>query len=1005
MGGSSLETATGSGSALDDIQVWYENVVGTRFDEYGDGPSGCQSQTLVTYNPDGTQSSATNVSNLVDGTFYYYDDSYGSRSDSYGPSSVNNFGYHTYQDHNGLYIPYNGYAIFQGNPPISGYSGGLSHSFPSEQPPAMPAGMQSGGESIQSSTPALPPATSSGGLPSDAFQFTHIGGPSFDQSSAGTPTYDDAGRLVSFPDANGGVTHFSYDSAGNLASLTDPVGNTTSWLYDSTNHLTQETDALGASRYFTYDNAGNLSRFADRNGQIRQFQYDTSGNVASETWYANGDDADAQQNPENTIQYTRDDAGRITSESDNNTADTYTYNAAGQITSTTESSVGGPTVTLAYQYDAAGHRTQMAAFVDSSCDFVDDYSYDSLGRVVSVHQHGVEGGNAVADIEVDLSYNDAGQITSIDRYENGQLAVEGDYTYNSSGELTGLVYHQSTTTLNSYAWTYSGDSTVASGQWSVASDGTWTPTGGLMPVHDTTGVTDALMSGGLAGVDLLTSCTSNDGTANYSYDPNGQLIGVTYSDSNPESPIPNPESYSYDANGNRVTANGSTYVTGADNRLISDGTYTYSYDAEGNRVAKFIDVNADGVLGTGDTDITQYKWDARERLVEVRDYATYVALSGNSPTQVVDYLYDVENRWIGESIDSNGDGQIDRQIRFAYDGNEIVLQFEKDGSGAVTGDDLSHRYLWQANAVDQLMADERTHLDNGSIATDEVLWALTNQQGSVNDLAKRDAATGVTSVVDHIFRDSYGNVISESDPSQGSMIGWTGRPVDKVTGQQNNLNRWYDAKVGRWASEDPIGFNGGQTNLYAYCGNSPTNATDPTGLADINDPKALKEGQIVLFFGHYVPLPENAPKGHEDEALELQDADEIRHALNKMHERTKAVPKVAYIAGVGCYPGSLKNEVNNLFPGKWLPGANNPLGDAGLTSGKQDAPIAYSYFQKAVAQAKAWLNQGIVKQVTITIYIDSAFLKAVGAMYPKSMFLAACQRGTTVITKANMNDF
>ena len=158
---------------LDDIQVWYENVVGTRFDEYGDGPSGCQSQTLVTYNPDGTQSSATNVSNLVDGTFYYYDDSYGSRSDSYGPSSVNNFGYHTYQDHNGLYIPYNGYAIFQGNPPISGYTAGLTHTFAGEIPaaPDPPSG-----PGCQSPTNlSLPPTINFGGSPNDVFQFTNVG--------------------------------------------------------------------------------------------------------------------------------------------------------------------------------------------------------------------------------------------------------------------------------------------------------------------------------------------------------------------------------------------------------------------------------------------------------------------------------------------------------------------------------------------------------------------------------------------------------------------------------------------------------------------------------------------------------------------------------------------------------------------------------------------------------------------------------------------------------------
>ncbi len=124
---------------------------------------------------------------------------------------------------------------------------------------------------------------------------------------------------------------------------------------------------------------------------------------------------------------------------------------------------------------------------------------------------------------------------------------------------------------------------------------------------------------------------------------------------------------------------------------------------KGNRTAKFIDANDDGVLDAGDTDITEYTWDARGRLGSATNYATF----GGVPTQIVDYLYDVENRWIGENIDSNGDGLIDHETRFAYDGNQIVLEFDKNGSGAVTGADLSHRYFWQPNAVDQLLADEQ----------------------------------------------------------------------------------------------------------------------------------------------------------------------------------------------------------------------------------------------------------------------------------------------------------
>ncbi len=40
----------------------------------------------------------------------------------------------------------------------------------------------------------------------------------------------------------------------------------------------------------------------------------------------------------------------------------------------------------------------------------------------------------------------------------------------------------------------------------------------------------------------------------------------------------------------------------------------------------------------------------------------------------------------------------------------------------------------------------------------------------------------------------------------------------------------YDPTIGRWISEDPIGFKAGDANLYRYVGNRSTTHTDPTGL-------------------------------------------------------------------------------------------------------------------------------------------------------------------------------
>jgi uncharacterized protein RhaS with RHS repeats len=45
-------------------------------------------------------------------------------------------------------------------------------------------------------------------------------------------------------------------------------------------------------------------------------------------------------------------------------------------------------------------------------------------------------------------------------------------------------------------------------------------------------------------------------------------------------------------------------------------------------------------------------------------------------------------------------------------------------------------------------------------------------------------------------------------------------------------------------SEDPIGFGGGQANLYGYVGNDPTNATDPSGLYKIIS-KDLRDSGLI----------------------------------------------------------------------------------------------------------------------------------------------------------------
>jgi RHS repeat-associated protein len=207
----------------------------------------------------------------------------------------------------------------------------------------------------------------------------------------------------------------------------------------------------------------------------------------------------------------------------------------------------------------------------------------------------------------------------------------------------------------------------------------------------------------------------------------------------------------------------------------------------------------------------------------------------------VEYAYNARNELITRKADGDGTSGYQTEIRehYIYDEGQIVLRLNSDGG-------VTHRYLW-TNEVDQLLADE--------VVGGTTLWALSDHLGTVRDLVKYDASSSALDVVHRAF-DSFGNVTQEVNPTNADILfGFTGRQFDPVANLQNNLNRWYDAGVGEWISEDPIGFDSGDSNLYRYVGNGPTNGTDPFGLFDISLKFAafIPANKGVAVIGNPVP--------------------------------------------------------------------------------------------------------------------------------------------------------
>lgn len=296
----------------------------------------------------------------------------------------------------------------------------------------------------------------------------------------------------------------------------------------------------------------------------------------------------------------------------------------------------------------------------------------------------------------------------------------------------------------------------------------------------------------------LSSMTSTlDGTINYTYDQRSQLTiaddGQPYS---PGHPTRLGERYEYDDNGNREGA-GITVL--ADNRITAAPGETYTYDNEGNVV---------GIVTSIGVGSKSFQWDHRNRLIQSM-------VNTGSGIVTVNYTYDPFNRLVKRSEGFN-------TTYFGYDeGINPQLQMDTQSSNQIT-----HRYLW-SDQVDELFADEQ----NLAGLVPDTKWALSDHQGTIKDIADFNSSTGQTSVR-HRAYDSFGNRKGSALPTD-IVFGYTGKYFDELTGMQNSWNRWYSPKMGRFISQDPIGFAAGDANLYRYVGNSPTMATDPSGLEKV----------------------------------------------------------------------------------------------------------------------------------------------------------------------------
>jgi RHS repeat-associated protein len=277
-------------------------------------------------------------------------------------------------------------------------------------------------------------------------------------------------------------------------------------------------------------------------------------------------------------------------------------------------------------------------------------------------------------------------------------------------------------------------------------------------------------------------------TFDYGYDLAGRLEVVEI-DGQPA------RSYAYDPNGNRLSVTdhtqGSQVTSGvydAQDRLESYGTATYAYTEAGE-----LATNTDSSLPPGQQ-TTLYTYDAVGSL-------THVTLPDG---REITYVIDGQNRRIGKKVD----GVLERAWLYQDQLNPVA---ELDGAGAV---------------VARFVYGSRPHVPDSMVKGGVTYRILSDHLGSVRLVV--DAATGA--IAQRIDYDEWGRAIYVTGAADFQPFGFAGGLHDPDTGLVRFGARDYDPEVGRWTAKDPIGFVGGDFNLFGYVLRDPVNLRDPTGL-------------------------------------------------------------------------------------------------------------------------------------------------------------------------------
>ena len=419
--------------------------------------------------------------------------------------------------------------------------------------------------------------------------------------------YDGNGRQISKTDRNGVTTIFSYDVHGNQTGISAPDLSVTK-VYDSNGNLLTMSDSSGVTAY-TYDalnrvltktvsGIASLSYQYDiteglENGYFAEKQTDSKGNVVTKIYDKNcriyqikdGDAVSA------TYAYNADGSLEKVIYA-NGSGEYYSYYNDNTLHILTNKKSDGTIVNAySYTYDAAGNQISKTETVDGVLLGTTAYVYDSANRLSNVTE---PTGKITA-----YTYDGAGNRIT-ETVTLGEETVTTVYSYNEQERLISKVEEsQNRTKTTTYCYDNNGNQYSSSVGWVETSD--YIPSGLDLVVL---GINDDSALGEINefnSQDQIVVAYVGDKTIRFSYNGDGIRVGKNVNG--------NAEKYLYDT-GNHVVLevdeNGeqtAENIYGIYNiaRVIGNNSYTYLHNGHGDVVA---------LIDSEENTVNRYTYDA-----------------------------------------------------------------------------------------------------------------------------------------------------------------------------------------------------------------------------------------------------------------------------------------------------------------------------------------------------------------------------------------------------------